>query len=784
MSGDWITAEQATDPEYYAAHLREAVQYSGGLETLFRDPDRVFVEVSPGHTLAALVSGHPERSDSHVAIASTPHRHGEHDEEAFLARSLGRLWLAGKRPDWRALHAPHARRRVILPSYPFERQRYWLGTPAGQARPTGPKRHTDPLQWTYVPSWKRLAAPTPNTLANGGVWLCFRDELGITSALEKRLRAAGSRVCAVLPGSRFEQVEPGVYTVAPGCPDDYDELLRDLADNGAIPRYVLHAWSLYPDIDLPDDETSREARRMRGFYSLVALTRAALAVMDTASLGIAVLTSQVREVDGSERLCPDTALVAGVLKVIGMEHANVRCRHIDVVVGKDGAGLPQLARALAADVLGEWTAPVVAYRGQFRWAQAFERLGLGAQDGGNPLRDNGVYLITGGLGDIGLELASYLASAAHAKLVLVGRSGLPPRVQWESQLAAGDDDATSRRIRRILEMERAGAAVMIVQADVANAAQMEAAIDAAETQFGPLAGVVHAAGAEKRLTPLSSLERTHCEAQFGPRVHGLPVLARVLSDRKLDFVAVTSSLASVLGIVDFAAYTAAHVYMDTFVLKHSRETDTPWLTINWDGWNTLDETGANTRGRPSFPLRAAEGVEVFARLLAHTTARQVLVSTGDLAARLQQWDRAGEGADHNGGAEPDVTARDAHPRPDLSSDYAEPRNETERVLAAIWREVLGIDAVGIHDNFFELGGDSVLNFQITARAAQKDIRLTQKQLFEYQTIAELAAVASTAAPPAAEDDGGGGPAPAPVADRTANGISTGDLAEILEQQGH
>src|SRR5690606_11993996 len=137
-----------------------------------------------------------------------------------------------------------------------------------------------------------------------------------------------------------------------------------------------------------------------------------------------------------------------------MEYPHIRARAIDVTLDE---ALPWLARTLAADLCAPWVEPVVAYRGRYRWAQSFEPIDLPAPDG-LPLREAGVYLITGGLGGIGLEIARYLARTLRARLALVGRTGLPPRERWAGWLAGHDQaDGMSRRIRCVQEMEAAGA---------------------------------------------------------------------------------------------------------------------------------------------------------------------------------------------------------------------------------------------------------------------------------------------------------------------------------------
>jgi aryl carrier-like protein len=120
---------------------------------------------------------------------------------------------------------------------------------------------------------------------------------------------------------------------------------------------------------------------------------------------------------------------------------------------------------------------------------------------------------------------------------------------------------------------------------------------------------------------------------------------------------------------------------------------------------------------------------------------QVVVSTAKLSnlierSRTSDVDRA---EPDSKGDEPVSPAR--YPRPTLSTEYEAPRNDPERALASIWQNMLGVEKVGIHDNFFELGGDSLLNVQVTAEARRAGVRLTPKQVFEHQTIAELASVA-------------------------------------------
>jgi NAD(P)-dependent dehydrogenase (short-subunit alcohol dehydrogenase family) len=407
-----------------------------------------------------------------------------------------------------------------------------------------------------------------------------------------------------------------------------------------------------------------------------------------------------------------------------------------------------------------------------------------------------VYLITGGLGGIGLAIAEYLATQVSARLVLVGRTRLPEANDWDLWLAThAPDDKASKKIRRILAIEKSGAQVMVASADVANRDEMQRVVKMARERFGEIHGVVHSAGVPAGgIIELKTPEAA--SAILAPKVRGTMVLDDIFTNVELDFLVLCSSLTAVLGGGGQVDYTAANAFLDTFAQAKARNERRLTVSIAWDAWS---ETGMavdaevpsnlveQRRKELKAGIRDAEGVDVFCRVL-DCSLPQVMVSTVDLQGRIDQWIRRGKPQVAEMHAADDVPTSRAHPRPALSSAYEAPRNGTERLLADIWSKMFGIDQVGIHDNFFELGGDSVLNIQITARANRAGLRFTPKQAFEHQTIAALAAIAGTRAaivpdlgivtrrPNAKASD----EAPAALEGR---GVSDSDIAEIGRQLG-
>ena len=473
-------------------------------------------------------------------------------------------------------------------------------------------------------------------------------------------------------------------------------------------------------------------------------------------VAVTVVSNHLHAVTGEEDLCPEKATLLGAVLAMPQEYPGLSCRSLDLALPANGATVAvtavtavteHLVDLLLEDLLAGPPGAVAALRAGRRWVRAFEPVHLGEPVAGSRLRQGGVYLITGGLGGIGLEIAGHLARQARAKLVLVGRSPVPPRSEWPRR-AAGEDPLAGP-LRRLLEMEAEGAEVLALSADVCDPARMREAVAEASRAFGAVHGVVHAAGvAGGRLLQLQS--PAEAAAVLAPKVEGTRALAAALAGTPLDFFVLCSSQRAILGGAGQADYCAANAFLDAFAQERRRAGE-PVLAIDWDGWSEVGmgraaalRAGGGKDGEEELAagLGNEEGVDAFRRALA-TGFAQLVVSTDDFPARVERFARSRAAAVLDA-AGPGTGQSQRYPRPDLATPYAEPRDAAERTLAEIWERLLGVQPVGIHDNFFELGGDSVLSLQIVAQANQAGLRLTPRQVFEHETIAALAAVATAA----------------------------------------
>jgi NAD(P)-dependent dehydrogenase (short-subunit alcohol dehydrogenase family)/acyl carrier protein len=456
----------------------------------------------------------------------------------------------------------------------------------------------------------------------------------------------------------------------------------------------------------------------------------------------------------------DAALLAGPAGVGPREYTQLATRQVDIQASATASDPARTAQQLLAELadLGRADAVFapVAWRGGQRWRRGFESAPLPAA--ALQLPERALVLVTGGLGGIGLALAQALASAcASVRLILTGRSALPPAERWPALAgAATTEPRLARRLRALLALQAAGATLETAAVDVADEAAMAALLAGLCQRHGPLYGVVHAAGLPAGGV-IELKTRAAADAILAPKVQGTRVLQRLLAGASAPtFVVLCSSLTATMTSAGQVDYTAANAFQDAAALELQAAGVTTAVAVQWDSWS---ESGMSVEAElpPALAelrrqslvagLTDAEGAEVFARVLAAGLA-QLWVSTRELAERLAAPAGLAPGMPGGPGAaqsgdEPGASAASASPAADaragLSAPYVAPRTETERLVASAWQDLFGIAQMGVHDNFFEADGHSLLAIQIVARIARDlGVRLPANALFELPTIERVA----------------------------------------------
>lgn len=591
-SGTFLTEAEATDPAYWVAHLRGTVRFLDGLTTLSNQADRIFIEVGPGRAMASLAGQHGVITPNQT-VHSLRHPQDLVADDAFFLSQLGRIWALGGRFDWDQYFGPTRRLRVPLPTYPFQRAPYFIAPREGAvATVAAPDltRIDDITAWGSVPAWvphypQSPADPfDPDTKIAAEDWLIFADDI-LSPALAARVQAAGGRATLVRAGDAFTRHDDGQYTIAAELAGDYDKLWADLAARDRLPARIVHLWHVTHDQSHRAGSSFFHRLQEQGFWSLLHLAQAI--GPDAADLHLLVAQNGAAALQGETLRDPAKATAIGPARVIPREFAQIRTAVVDLPT--TGDALQALwAEALLAPAEGH-----AAWRNGLRFARVMKDAPLPA--GGISLQ--GPVLITGGFGGMGLALAGKLVSQGVREIALLGRRRLPPRAEW--------DDLDNAEITAIRSLESQGARILPLSGDVASLDDMRAAITDATTAFGPIKGLIHAAGSIND-APILGKSALDAEGVLAPKVHGTQVLWSLLPD--LSWAALCASTSTVSAPVGQVDYVAANAFLNAFAEAHDRP-DRRVAAVNWGIWAEVGMTAGAIKARDGAPqgtpIRAA-----------------------------------------------------------------------------------------------------------------------------------------------------------------------------------
>ncbi|MGD8931609.1 MAG: SDR family NAD(P)-dependent oxidoreductase, partial [Chromatiales bacterium] len=803
LSGKPATAEMGT-PEYWCRHLRQPVRFADGMQTLHAEGYELLLEIGPEPELLGLDQCLPEGigADLGSAVQWLPSlRSGVTDWQQML-ESLAALQLAGVALDWAGFEAPYQRRRLSLPTYPFQRRHYWAPASSEQAGavPTvrenqastslldllarGESRELEDLMaaegalspavaealpqivrvlsrrhrqettaaaiedWLYRPEWqprqRRLQDETPSPVPGG--WLILADQGGLGASLAQVL---AEPCCFAYAGGQYLRAGDHTWYVDPAKAEDFEQLLAEVSTAMSSPlKGIIHLWSL----EVPASEWLVTAMlplvEAKVCDSTLYLVQALAKGFPGAAPRVWLLTRGAVQVEPFPvSVTVGAALLWGFGKTLALEYPQFWGGLIDLA--------PDISPGDAADLVREIRDGQGEDQVVFRQGQRFvprlvrtPRLRQLAGRGACLVRSEASYLITGGGGALGLALADWLVRQGAGHLLLCGRRGA----------AAPEAKAAIDRLRA------AGVQVVIMQADVSDEAAMTRIFTEVLPQHPPLAGVIHAAGVPG-YEPISEMTHEGFTAVLRPKVAGSWLLHQLTRQLQLDFFVCFSSMASVLGAKGEAHYVAANQFMDA-LCHFRRQAGLPALSLNlgpvWGGGMSPRDYLADVSRMGVGTIELDQIPDIFAYLLGVGNT-QVMLANLDwhifkplyelrgprpLVEQIESSeavDAAGSGV--GGMADPTAGDTDAQPPGDRLQQLRDvPFKEQRRRLLQYIQEavtgILGYDAdhqPNIQQGFFDMGMNSLMAIELRKRLEiEMGMALPVTVAFDHGNIGALA----------------------------------------------
>ncbi|MFW5428137.1 non-ribosomal peptide synthetase/type I polyketide synthase [Bacillus pumilus] len=747
LSGDWMTDTSAKDMSYWKRHMTDTVRFAEGITNILQEDNIQLIEIGPGQDLSVMVNRSLNGLNQHVCHVL---RHAKQDvtDTEFLLSQMGRLWTNGLSIDWDRFHLNRQPRKMPLPTYAFDQTSYWYDAAdrVKQEKPKQSGRKQQMDEWFYTPHWEADLLPcVPSEDTSGGALLLFAEPSALGEKIAAELLTKRNEFVVVRKGNEFTKHDEKSYTIRSHEPSDYERLISNLADDEMNVSEVCHLWGLSERQPSHTEEEWVKQTQQDAYYSLLYIGQALKKYVLDQKVSITVLSSLTYAVGGEPVLYPEKAIHLGPAMVISQETPNLRYRILDIDRPvENGVQEKRLLKQISDELDRAYGQLLTVYRRNKRYVKKYAKGSVPETGHAHLAKKDGVYILIGGLGFIGLNIAQTLAEQTKGTLILTSRSGLPDRSKWQEWLSTHDEqDPTKKKIQKVMALEETGADVLIQKVDVRHREDIQQLINTVDASYGQIDGVIYAAGVtgDQSFRVMEQTDVTFSEPHFEAKMNGVLHLDAALGDRSLDFCFVLSSLSPILGGLGFTAYTAVNHFIDAYVYERNLRSETQWSVISFDGWEF--EQGKQL----DLPIgddvtetliTEKEGRMIFERLLSLDQVEQMVISTTSLHDRIHRYVDRLSREEESGGEH--VQDGNLYSRPALSTNYAAPETELEKELSQHWQAFFKIDDIGIDDHFFEMGGDSlkaITFIGIIHRAFS--VELTLPQFFQIPTIRLMAA---------------------------------------------
>lgn len=582
LTGKVIFPGETLNGNYFKRHIREPVMFWEGIKTLEKNNINYFIEMGPHPVLSGM--GRECINNKKIFLPSLKRKKGEWET---IFKSLAKLYVDGFNLNWKGIIEGSSNEYIALPNYPFQKKSYWYESLISKSKLEGRIVDNEVLRdWFYDVSWEKkelkLSVEKDGDIVakKNPTWLIFNDRKNLGKKLGKELKKSGGNAIIINRGKRFSKEGISKYLLRPLDPSNVGPLFKDVFNNSNLNiRGIVYLWALDQkqmagvSSNKIDEKTIEECEQL----SIIIKELFKSKIKAYPRLYLITRGGQWVGASDSHKHSLEQATLWGLGRVIGVEHSELACVRIDL----DGQPSHAESTELAKEIQAEDKEDQVAFRKNRRHVLRLNETSYSAdsihRNSNSLFKPDASYLITGGLGGIGIKIAEWMVKSGVKNLVLTSRR-------------APSDEAN----RQISELKKSGTNVKIRQADVGKLDQLKTIFKECQVNKRPIRGIIHAAGVIDDGV-LLNLNWERFKEVLRPKINGTWNLHFITKEKELDFFVMFSSIASVLGSPGQGNYAAANAFLDSFV--HFRLSQgLPAQTINWGLWNDIGMAANTPKG--------------------------------------------------------------------------------------------------------------------------------------------------------------------------------------------
>lgn len=756
LTGRKLSSLDMSSADYWLKHFRDTVLFSDAIEESYNLGCRLYLEIGPGNILTRLIKRQKKRQEQIFAFNTLPHvkdfTNDEKNTDKQFLTSIGKLWQHGIKVNWQSFWQDEIGKTISLPTYPFTKTENVILSDK-YTNLSKPQCLSNNKTLAYFkPIWVTDSLPMANEPADQNIWLIFSDDLGFGAILKDLLIQRNQIVIFVSKEENYSQKSQYEYRINPIKKEDFQQLFAALALLKSWPKYVVHLFSL-SSFEFSNQQSINEEFQANGYYSLINFSQIFLS-KNYLPPKILIVSNKVKKIFHYDEIIPEKATILGPCLIIPQEYIAAEIKFIDVDYSKELIEI--YAKLFITETITKISPlshdTIVGYRNGQRFIHSYHEIPYHLNNEASLqtcskiktaayktkeiiFNDNSIYLITGGIGQLGLNIAKMIAKQAHVKLVLLDRSWLPAKNQWDELLHRNEsDDKIILQIKAIKEIEKSGSEVYVYSLDIGQEAECQRIMQEIQKKIGLVNGVIHAAGitGNAALSPINELNEAFIKSQFSAKMYGLINIIHTLDLKKLDFCVLFSSLASFMGGIGYATYSAANQYLDAFANQQNNNFIKPFITsINWDTWNLQPSLGYGLKS----VVNLDSGLKALEFILREKLATEVIVSNSDWLWRMN--------ALYQASTDSNLPPKDENKNQEVQYHNSQNKelSEIENQVASIFQQCLGIENIGFDDDFYNVGGHSLLAVRLMVMLGQEfGLKIALSELDRARTVRNLAAL--------------------------------------------